>query len=503
MGPPAAFPELCTRVYGEAPIMNSTWGFPGPGPDALNYTDCKLASEWVGTMNQGADIGIETTLKMLRNGLAAYLIKNNVSDPGNAELMRWALHWQEPANKASSRNDLIFSMLAYGKSQCLERVCQLLPWQGFSGLAGKGVRLDRGFVQNKLYTDILQMVASYMTQATLATIYTIVLLMMRFDCVAQIITGKRIQPDSRFVTAVKHSAKTFLDTSLIFSVAMLAAGCFVYLGRFTDSNSSASYYIMVCTLLLSIYTILPALLLHICISDSLRRHRGRMVLWAGVWLLSLTLFVFWLVFILSPEKYKPVGKDTLGVADGQRQAIWELFCMESGIVRSTQWAIYTLIAGVNVLGLSYFALSRQFVVTYFRRNFQILSRFKTTDQSLRTLRLLLATASISLMWWCLARFMLFRDTFKRRAGTSNKDHEWSFGQVLSLASWVPVLVELAYLCWEGPQAGLTGQLMEPYEVKETGAVELGHARNDGEMELLPHEQGKSSTSRVAGNYQAG
>jgi hypothetical protein len=44
--------------------------------------------------------------------------------------------------------------------------------------------------------------------------------------------------------------------------------------------------------------------------------------------------------------------------------------------------------------------------------------------------------------------------------------EWSFGQVLVIATWAPVVVEFAYLWWERPVEALNGQLMDPYEVKE-------------------------------------
>lgn len=66
-------------------------------------------------------------------------------------------------------------------------------------------------------------------------------------------------------------------------------------------------------------------------------------------------------------------------------------------------------------------------------------------------------------------------------GDNNRDNEWSFGQVLALGTWVPVLVQFGYLWWEKPTVALSGRLMAPYEVvevsKETKGFELTRRGN--------------------------
>ena len=88
------------------------------------------------------------------------------------------------------------------------------------------------------------------------------------------------------------------------------------------------------------------------------------------------------------------------------------------------------------------------------------------------------------MWMCQIRFTVFREALKDRVGATNKDSQWSFGQILCLASWVPVLVEVIYIYREGPEAALTGQLMVPYEVKERSDVGMVEIRREDEIELL-------------------
>lgn len=52
------------------------------------------------------------------------------------------------------------------------------------------------------------------------------------------------------------------------------------------------------------------------------------------------------------------------------------------------------------------------------------------------------------MWTFLFLFTAYREAVKSKAGESDQDTEWTFGQVLSLVTWAPVALELitVYLC---------------------------------------------------------
>jgi hypothetical protein len=93
------------------------------------------------------------------------------------------------------------------------------------------------------------------------------------------------------------------------------------------------------------------------------------------------------------------------------------------------------------------------------------------------------------MWGFLMFFTVFRGQMNSRAGASNKDSEWSFGQILGLACWVPVIVELGYILREGPEKALSGLLVEPYEVKEKpDDVQMMETGREDEHRLLSQRQ---------------
>jgi len=68
------------------------------------------------------------------------------------------------------------------------------------------------------------------------------------------------------------------------------------------------------------------------------------------------------------------------------------------------------------------------------------------------------------MWVFISWFVFLTLQIRNRAGQKNKDNEWTFGQVLALATWVPFMTEFAYIWWEDPEKAMSGRLMEPYEV---------------------------------------
>lgn len=64
------------------------------------------------------------------------------------------------------------------------------------------------------------------------------------------------------------------------------------------------------------------------------------------------------------------------------------------------------------------------------------------------------------MWLFMILFTVYREDVRVRAGPADEDSEWTFGQVLSLATWAPVAVELinAYVCTcEIPLSHLIGK----------------------------------------------
>jgi hypothetical protein len=129
------------------------------------------------------------------------------------------------------------------------------------------------------------MVVNYIMQASLVTIYAIVLLMHRNDFITSKID--RTNKLSRFVLAISHSDKAFLNASILFAMALLLAASFMFITRLRDHGTALAFLNQKWTFFLSIHTTMPAFLLDLCISDSLRRRRGRIALWTVLWLLAI------------------------------------------------------------------------------------------------------------------------------------------------------------------------------------------------------------------------
>ncbi|KAK3391187.1 hypothetical protein B0H63DRAFT_520381 [Podospora didyma] len=55
-----------------------------------------------------------------------------------------------------------------------------------------------------------------------------------------------------------------------------------------------------------------------------------------------------------------------------------------------------------------------------------------------------------LAWYILITITVIRQLLLQRSGFGSEDLRWSFGQILSLGTWLPVLIELYYLFKKGP-----------------------------------------------------
>ena len=90
------------------------------------------------------------------------------------------------------------------------------------------------------------------------------------------------------------------------------------------------------------------------------------------------------------------------------------------------------------------------------------------------------------MWITFAGFWYYHDLLLARAGSSNKESELSFGQVLSLTTWLPVLVDLGYIYFKGPKDALTGKMAKPYcaDIPETVDDDETEPADDTRKEVI-------------------
>lgn len=69
---------------------------------------------------------------------------------------------------------------------------------------------------------------------------------------------------------------------------------------------------------------------------------------------------------------------------------------------------------------------------------------------------------LAIMWALLILFERYRNSIQNAKGGSDTDSEWTFGQVLALATWAPVFVDLVgILICEFPPSSII-KYLRPY-----------------------------------------
>jgi hypothetical protein len=285
------------------------------------------------------------------------------------------------------------------------------------------------------------MLAAYVIQAILITFYIPSLLMVRLDWLSD--RRSKIPLIGRTLSAVQHSTQSFLDASIVFSIAMLSASLVSFANHDVFTSSTAAIM-----RLMPFSSVLPVALLQLAASNMLHRNRGRLWSWVLLTALMITLLVIAQTFIV----YDPSTSKDLD------QLNWELECLGKSSVDHIMWLSYGL-AGLIILGVGCF------VVGSFSASWQ---RHSAASWSRQVWWITLVTAFLA-MWLCLGWFIHFQEQRNNLGGADNKDTEWSFGQILAVATWVPVIIEFVYIWWEKPVKALSGRLMDPYEVKEVSS----------------------------------
>lgn len=224
------------------------------------------------------------------------------------------------------------------------------------------------------------------------------------------------------------------------------------------------------TLLMPFGSVLPVVLLQLAASNMLRRDRGRFLLWT---LIGIVIAII-LALALVPNKPQSMKSwEGPGFAKWYSQADWEENCIDENAAMHLLYLALAF-AGSLLLGILGYFVTAMIV----KLRHQPLGPW-----SHRIFRLMWWTGLVLAflgMWLCLIWFIQFQMYRNSLAGVDNKETEWSFRQVLAVATWVPAIIEFGYLWLESPADALNGRLMHPYEVKEvskkTEAFEMNRER---------------------------
>ncbi|OAL46968.1 hypothetical protein IQ07DRAFT_145640 [Pyrenochaeta sp. DS3sAY3a] len=437
--------------------QNSTWS---PVPNVLKLDNCdELAQIWSWYQLPESFVRFDKDVKIIQyifRGLRDYLDKtsrNGLSRPSDNEVWAWirTSAVKEFIDNLALGEGYSMDYPAYGqpKPECWLQVCRVQRWDGNPDVAGVG------------------MLATYILQTCLVTVYLVALVMIRFDWTPVKMRNHPLM--KRTSLAIQHSTGAFLSASFLFCISMLFASLLAAI----DDDSNAKYTTWALLLIMPTSSTLPVVLLQLAAPDTLRRTKGRMALWAVVSALSLTLFVRTIVAI---SRYEKDSRFKL------QFSAWENRCLDGNFIVPAIFLSW-IIAGMLSITVGFFII----------RSIMASLRRYGTKKPVHLPRIVwwgTIILAFGAMWALMGWFIYFTVLLRDRARNSNRDTEWSFGQVLALATWVPFVVEFVYIWWEEPEEALNGRLMDPYEIfkvaGKTGSFELEQTGGDETSASLLH-----------------
>ncbi|KAI1084726.1 hypothetical protein F5B20DRAFT_219000 [Whalleya microplaca] len=449
-------------------ITISSWTPPPPASMLIN--DCSATTDWVAAALGPAATGRGAQRSPWQDGElisgVAFLnstLPDNWTQPTYPELAAWYIEiWNQTANHNNSDFDAAWDRaweLAF--SGCDGLICQKLGWRGDPDVTGIG------------------MMISYYVAAAAATVYFIVLIPSRIG----VFKSRPIRSPvlSRLVEAFQESIHTFLDTALIFAVAMLGAAIVRYASVIRGQTSDYSVYRLIASVFMSAYTIFPALILQTA-ADGLRGRFLRQFLWALIIGLTLAVDVLYEIY-LRHDTNNDFQRQFEAAHDLNGHA-WQDTCQDQTRINQlkTILRIGHIALGVNVLWWLYYFVASTIPPRVHARvhSWQTWTRWERYRPWLRALNGALLAI---LMWVFVVWFNLYRNETLKLSNDTNEDKDWSFGQVLALATWSPVFVDLAAVFIYGPERGLSEKLSRRYEVIHVEETE----HNEGSKEALRYE----------------
>ncbi|KAF4817274.1 hypothetical protein CGCTS75_v012402 [Colletotrichum tropicale] len=434
---------------------NLTW-------DQLNFhNNCTAWGQWLGALVQ-PDPWDPSSTRGMSMELSMILFLNSIPDNSSnyTSLTTWYADvssffaynmMHTPIPNATSPKYYQFSQrfndtILWGpKEKCEADFCKAVGYTGSQDLCGIGV------------------VVSYFLEALLGTIYLIAFTVHQSIRYFNRNTYKKKrqagQPQTiseRILDSFRGSLDMFLSGAMLIAVAMLGAALYSSITNKEerekvnpDLPSGEAVYEMALSLIASNFSVFPVMLLY-----ALVKHDGH-----RKWLHRAVLFILWglsaSVVYMAPRAEVDYAERKSGHAnfdcDQRGSQYWH-------VVKATQF----LVIGLPLLWLIITIL----LTTGFKIPGLVDKPWVKTWRSIW--RLLIAWINLFLMWGILAYFTHFRQKIIDAAGGLDKNDKWTFGQVLALAAWVPVVAELFYILAFGLEDSLSGHMPSDYHASLVG-----------------------------------
>lgn len=286
----------------------------------------------------------------------------------------------------------------------------------------------------------------------------------------------------RIIESFQESINTFLDASLIFAASMLGAALVRYASDIRDPSERHSAYEMIGSVFMSAFSIFPALMLQ-AVTDGPRTHFVRHFLWFAV--ISFTIGVE----VLYRHSYEPLKRSNEQSSNTQLNSIesvrWSL-CEDADIRTDIE---HILTVGHSILALNliwwFYYLVLAAIPSRWKTAWNSRSRRCVIKWDWRTsFRIANGVLCFAVACCFIGLFHRYRHSIHMLTGGSDKDSDWQFGQVLALATWVPVVVDFLAILFcksfkavlyysfgmvtdiilDGPERGMSGKLSSHYRV---------------------------------------
>lgn len=291
------------------------------------------------------------------------------------------------------------------------------------------------------------MMISYYLVAALATVYVIIISLNSIKVLEECSLWRKLYK------LFEQTKNLFLDASLLFSISVLLAAIyrFVSASQHPDRKDNTFLYSLVDAIIIPIFSVFPPLMLQFPARKE-RRNGIRAMLWFLVIGFATTLIV--LSFTYS-EHDVHASNDANGVPE---QVWWLALCDLNN--ETMFYAVdYSMIMALGVLGLNLPRwISLLFAIGKDRKTskhsdtpqgradncpFQIWSRmrqfYRKYGKYARALNIILCCTT---MWLLLGIVTILAAHKAEAMGQDSKERQLSVGQVLSVATFVPLVIDI-------------------------------------------------------------
>jgi hypothetical protein len=281
-------------------------------------------------------------------------------------------------------------------------------------------------------------------------------------------TNKFIQTPmiKKILVAMQHSTRVFLDGGVIFASAMLIAAAATFRRALANPEAPFPAYSALITAYLSLCTVLPTGLIYFVTSSRLRRTRGRRVVWALIAILAIIVLSLWLYLMYKPgtytSSYLADRLPSTKLSDPDDQHLFDWYCISLEYIINLRAATFGLL-GI-LANLSGYALATAF--------YNSAGVVRSPCKIMQIWRGFTNLSCFCSVWAFLAVYLFNQQHYRMNGGSTDKENDWSFGQILALATWVPVVIEFAYIYCKGPREAHTGKIMAPFHVVSSTDLEV-------------------------------